>query len=174
MSIVDPLVSSWNKYKYTSLFDTDTRTGNLSTLVDQQLSGLDPAVIQNYNSLLAKFPNQSKDYLLSAAKIGLNSTSKGIEKLSANDGINQLKQDLINVDSIKSEAEKNKGFRQGVYSVLKGVTRAGFATIQSPYQYISNVGRNIYAKAKGEISTGQLISNVSLSELYGESLIIMV
>jgi len=168
MSIVDPLVSSWNKYKYTSLFDTDTRTGNLSTLVDQQLSGLDPAVIQNYNSLLAKFPNQSKDYLLSAAKIGLNSTSKGIEKLSANDGINQLKQDLINVDSIKSEAEKNKGFRQGVYSVLKGVTRAGFATIQSPYQYISNVGRNIYAKAKGEISTGQLISNVSLSELYGE------
>ena len=168
MSIVDPLVSSWNKYKYTSLFDTDTRTGNLSTLVDQQLSGLDPAVIQNYNSLLSKFPNQSKDYLLSAAKIGLNASSKGIEKLSANDGINQLKQDLINVDSIKSEAEKNKGFTQGVYSVLKGVTRAGFATVQAPYQYITNVGRNIYAKAKGEISTGQLISNVSLSELYGE------
>ena len=168
MPITDPLVSSWNKYKYTSLFDTDTRTGNLSNLVDQQLSGLDPAVIQNYNSLLTKFPNQSKDYLLSAAKIGLNASSKGIDKLSANDGINQLKQDLINVDNIKSEAEKNKGFTQSVYSILKGVTRTGFATLQAPYQYLTNVGRNIYAKSKGEISTGQLISNVSLSELVGE------
>jgi len=168
MSIVDPLVSSWNKYKYTSLFDIDTRTSNLSTLVDQQLSGLDPATIQNYNSLLSKFPNQSKDYLLSAAKIGLNASSKDIEKLSANDGINQLKQDLINVDSIKSEAEKNKGFRQGIYSVLKGVTRVGFATLQSPYQYVSNVGRNIYAKAKGESSTAQLFNSIPLGQIIGQ------
>ncbi len=77
-------------------------------------------------------------------------------------------QDLINVDSIKSEAEKNKGFRQGIYSVLKGVTRVGFATLQSPYQYVSNVGRNIYAKAKGESSTAQLFNSIPLGQIIGQ------
>jgi hypothetical protein len=166
--MADPLSSSWNKYKYTSIFDIDPVSSNLPNLVDQQLAGLDPLTVQNYNSLLSKFPNQSKDYLLSAAKIGLNANTKGIEKLSANDGIAQLKQDLINVDNIKSEADKDKGFREGIYSVLKGTTRVGFAALQAPYQYITNVGRSLYAKGKGEISTTELIKNISISELTGE------
>ncbi len=161
MSALDSLTSSWSKQKYTSLFDIDTASNNISSLVDQQMAGLDPLVIQNYNSLLSKFPNQSKDYLLSAAKIGLNSSTKGIEKLSANDGIAQLKQDLINVDNIKSEADKDKTFRESMYNYLKGVSRVTFATIQSPYQYITNVGRNIYAKSKGEISTSKLVSEIA-------------
>ena len=166
--MADPLSTAWNKYKYTSLFDIDPVSSNLPNLVDQQLAGLDPLTVQNYNSLLTKFPNQSKDYLLSAAKIGLNSNTKGIEKLSANDGIAQLKQDLINVDNIKSQADKDKGFREGIYSTLKGTTRVGFAALQAPYQYITNIGRNLYAKGKGEISTSQLIKNINITELAGE------
>jgi hypothetical protein len=166
--MTDPLSASWNKNKYTSIFDIDPIASNYRNLVDQQLAGLDQLTIQNYNSLLTKFPNQSKDYLLSAAKIGLNANTKGIEKLSANDGIAQLKQDLINVDNIKSQADKDKGFHEGIYGVLKGTTRFGFAALQAPYQYITNVGRNLYAKGKGEISTTELINNISLSELIGE------
>jgi hypothetical protein len=165
---IDPLVKSWNKQKYTSLFDVDPVANNLPNMVDQAVSGLDPVTIQNFNSLVKMFPNQSKDYLVSAAKIGLNANTKGIEKLSANDGLAQLKQDLINVDNIKSEADKDKGFREGVYGVLKGVSRVTFAALQAPYQYVTNVGRNIYARSRGEISTGQLIQNVQLSELAGE------
>jgi hypothetical protein len=168
MAVKDPLLSYWNKYKYTDLFNNPGVTTPMSTLVEEQLIGLKPDIVQNYNSLLSKFPNQSKDYLLSAAKIGLNANSQGIEKLSAHDGIAQLKQDLINFDNIKSEAEKNKGFRESLYGVLKGTTRVGFAALQAPYQYVTNVGRNIYARSKGEISTSQLISNASLSELVGE------
>jgi len=166
--MVDPLVKNWTKQKYTSLFDVDVASSNLPNLVDQKLAGLDPVTIQNFNSLVKMFPNQSKDYLISAAKIGLNSSTKGIEKLSTNDGIAQLKQDLINVDNIKSEADKDNGFRESIYSVLKGTSRVAFATLQAPYQYLTNVGRNLYARGRGEISTGQLIQNASLTELFGE------
>lgn len=166
--MVDPLVKNWNKQKYTSLFDIDVASSNLPNLVDQKLAGLDPASIQNFNSLVKMFPNQSKDYLISAAKIGLNSSTKGIEKLSANDGLAQLKQDLINVDNIKSEADKNNGFRESIYSVLKGTSRVAFATLQAPYQYLTNVGRSLYAKGKGEIGTSELIQNIALPQIAGE------
>ena len=167
MAVKDPLLSYWNKYKYTDLSSAPNKVP-MSTLVEQQIAGLNPDIIQNYNSLLTKFPNQSKDYLLSAAKIGLNANSQGIEKLSAHDGIAQLKQDLINFDNIKSEADKDKGFRESIYGVLKGTSRVAFAALQAPYQYVTNVGRNLYARSRGEISTGQLIQNASLAELFGE------
>ena len=168
MAVKDPLLSYWSKYKYTDLFNAPGLQVPMSKQVEQQVAGLNPDIVQNYNSLLTKFPNQSKDYLLSAAKIGLNANTKGIDKLSAHDGIAQLKQDLINLDSIKSEADKDKGFREGIYGVLKGATRVTFAALQAPYQYVTNIGRNIYARSKGEISTGQLIQNTQLSELVGE------
>lgn len=166
--MVDPLLKNWTKQKYTSLFDISAESSNLPNLVNQKVAGLDPVTTENFNSLVKMFPNQSKDYLISAAKIGLNSSTKGIEKLSANDGIAQLKQDLINFDNIKSEADKDKSFRDGVYGVLKGLSRVTFATLQAPYQYLTNVGRNLYARGRGEISTGQLIQNASLAELFGE------
>ena len=107
----DQLSINWNKYKYTSIYDSDKTADSIGSLVDQQMSSLDPTTIQNFNSLAKKFPNQSKDYLLSAAKIGLNADTQGIDKLSANDGIAQLKQDLTNYDNITNRAKNDKGFR---------------------------------------------------------------
>ena len=166
----DPLLDSWSKKKYTSLFDIDPLASNLPNLVDQQLAGLDPLTYQNFNSLVTKFPNQSKDYLLSAAKIGLNANTKGIEKLSANDGINQLKQDLVNFDNIKSEASKNKGLAGSVYSLLKGTTRVGFAALQAPYQYITTIGRDLYSLGKKDgVSGSQLLKDISIQGLVGDT-----
>ena len=168
--MADPLLTSWNKYKYTSLFDIDPVSSNLPNLVKQQLVGLDQTTIDNYNSLLARFPNQSPDYLISAAKIGLNANTKGIEKLSANDGIAQLKQDLINIDNIKSQADKDKGFRESVWGVLKGTSRAAFATLQAPYQYITTIGRDLYSLGnKDSVSKSQLLKDISLQSLFGET-----
>ena len=165
----DQLSINWNKYKYTSIYDIDKTTNNVGSLVDQQMKSLDSLTIQNFDSLVKKFPNQSKDYLLSAAKIGLNANTQGIEKLSANDGIAQLKQDLTNYDNITNRAKTDKGFRESIYGVLKGTTRALFATLQAPYQYVSTVGRDLYAMSKGEISTSQLIKDASLTGLFGET-----
>jgi len=61
--MADPLLTSWTKQKYTSLFDVDPVSSNLPNMVDQKLAGLDQATIQNFNSLVKMFPNQSKDYL---------------------------------------------------------------------------------------------------------------
>lgn len=148
------LGKDWNKYQYTSVFDTKNTNRVLANAVDTQLQGLDPQINANFNSLVNKFPNQSKDFLLSAAKLGLNADSKGIEKLASADGLAQLKQDLANVDKLKSVAKEDKGFLQGVrdavYSGIKGTTRALFATLQAPYQYGTTVARELYATARGE------------------------
>ena len=165
--MADPLLTSWTKQKYTSLFDVDPVSSNLPNMVDQKLAGLDQATIQNFNSLVKMFPNQSKDYLISAAKIGLNSSTKGIEKLSANDGISQLKQDLINVDNIKSQADNDKGFRESIYGVLKGASRVTFATLQAPYQYLTTVGRDLYSLGKKDsVGLTGALKSINLANIF--------
>lgn len=147
------LGKNWNKYQYTSVFDNNPNRA-LVNAVETQLMGLDPKVTDNFNSLVNKFPNQSKDFLLGAAKLGLNANSKGVDKLASVDGLAQLKQDLANVDNLKNKVKEDKGFlgsiKDAVYSGIKGTTRTLFAAIQAPYQYLSTVGRDIYALSKGQ------------------------
>lgn len=152
-------ITDWTKYKYTSIFDYDKVANNIGSAVDNTILGLDPKIVDNFNSLNQKFPNQSKDYLLSAAKIGLNANSQGIDKLSAHDNLASLKQDLFNIENIKSEAKKNKSFAGAIYSVLKGTSRFGFAALQAPYQFATGIGRDLYAISKGEISAGEALEN---------------
>jgi len=172
--MADPLASEWNKYKYTSLFDTDVISKSLDAAVQQRIATLDPQIQSNLDSLLTKFPNQSKDFLLSAAQMGLNANSKGIEKLATADGFAQLKQDLTNVDNIKSTAKKNKNFAEAVwntviYNPFKGATRLAFAGLQAPYQYVTTVGRNLYAAAKGEAKPVDMLSSLSPAGLIGDT-----
>lgn len=160
------LGKSWNKYQYTSVFDNIPNRA-LANAVDMQLQGLDPKITDNFNSLVNKFPNQSKDFLLGAAKLGLNSNSQGIEKLASVDGLAQLKQDLANVDNLKSKVDQNKGLlgtiKDTIYSGIKGTSRLLFATLQAPYQYISTVGRDVYAMSKGQDigSTGEAFKRLN-------------
>ena len=158
-------IADWTKYKYTSIFDYDTVANNIGAAVDNTLLGLDPKIVDNFNSLTQKFPNQSKDYLLSAAKIGLNANSQGVDKLSAHDNLASLKQDLFNIDNINAQAKKDKSFGQSIWGVLKGTSRVGFAALQTPYQYASGIGRDIYALSKGEINLGEALQNNALGAL---------
>ena len=161
------LGKDWNKYRYTSLFDTTNTNRLLANAVNNQVMGLDPNIQANFDSLLRKFPNQSKDFLLSAAKLGLNASTQGIERLASVDGLAQLKQDLANIDNLKAQGEQNKGFLQGVkdavYGGIKGTTRVLFATLQAPYQYLTTVARDIYAGKADRPNTFPMIG------LYGET-----
>ena len=167
------LGKDWNKYRYTSLFDTSNTNRLLANAVNNQVLGLDPTIQSNFDSLLRKFPNQSKDFLLSAAKLGLNANTAGIERLASVDGLAQLKQDLANVDNLKSQAKENKGFLQGVkdavYSGLKGTTRTLFATLQAPYQYVTTAARDIYSGNLNAIRlnpiTGMFSDTTNLGQL---------
>ena len=167
--MADKAVVDWNKYKYVDLHTVDQNTKNLGILVDQQMASLDPTIIQNYDSLFKRFPSQSKDYLLSAAKIGLNADTKGIEKLSAHDGIAQLKQDLTNYDGIKNKSIMDRSFNENIFGFFKGTSRALFATLQAPYQYVTTIGRDLYAMSKGEIGVGQVAKDANIANLVGET-----
>ena len=172
--MADPLATEWNKYKYTSLFDTDVISQYTDAAVKQRIATLDPQIQANLDSLLNKFPNQSKDFLLSAAQMGLNANSKGIEKLATADGFAQLKQDLTNVDNIKSTAKQNKNFAEAVwntviYNPFKGATRLAFAGLQAPYQYVTTVGRDLYAMGKGEVGLDTFTKDSSLVNLAGQT-----
>jgi hypothetical protein len=53
------LGKEWNKYRYSSLFDTSTTNRLLSNAVTNQVMGLSPEIESNFQSLVTKFPNQS-------------------------------------------------------------------------------------------------------------------
>lgn len=165
MADQNKLIKDWSKYKYTNLFDNDNTGKMLSNAVDTAVATLRPETYQNLQSLIAKFPNSSKDYLLAAANLGLNANSKGIERLAAVDGLAQLKQDLSNVDNLKSVTNQNKNFavaiKDNLYGGLKGGIRTTFATLQAPWQYLTTIGRDLYAASKGEIGAGQLMKDLN-------------
>ena len=132
LNIKNSLYEAGKQYQFSSLWDVDSIAKANSNAIDNAMRNLDPKIQDNFASLSQKFPNQSKDYLLGAAKMGLNANSKGIEKLAAADGIAQLKQDLANVNKISSTADNNKNVADWLYSALKGSIRYTFAATALP------------------------------------------
>ncbi len=97
-------LDSWNpsknkNIKITGIFD-NTQT-QLDRLVAQEMNSITPQQYQNFLSMQAKYPNQSKDFILSAVRLGLNADTPGIGKLASIDGLSQLKQDYLNTQNIK-------------------------------------------------------------------------
>jgi hypothetical protein len=122
-NIKNSLYEAGKQYQFSGLWDVDVIAKANSDAINNAIVNLDPTIQDNFASLSQKFPNQSKDYLLGAAKMGFNSNTKGIERLAAADGIAQLKQDLSNVNKISSSAENDKNISDYLYSALKGTIR---------------------------------------------------
>jgi hypothetical protein len=184
--ITDPslnqLAINWNHYKYTSLFDQDPVAASMPDHVNAAVAGLDPNIQHNFDSLASKFPNASKDFLLSGAKMGLNADYPNVEKYISADGIAQLKQDLNNVKNISSTAQKNRGFAENVWNALvynpiyrpaKAAARVGFAALQYPKEMITAVGRDLYAASHGEGSKvnfgADVLGSTTLGQLIGST-----
>jgi hypothetical protein len=108
----------------------------------------------DFDSIVSKYPNLSKDLAIAAVMQGLNANTPGIDKLATMDGIAQLKQDNINLKAIAGKSKDNKNFAQSVadmlYGGFKGVVRTGFAVLQAPYQYFTKEVRDIYALTHGQ------------------------
>ena len=144
-NIKNSLYEAGKQYQFSGLWDVDVIARANADAIDNAIVNLDPKVQENFASLSQKFPNQSKDYLLGAAKMGLNSNSKGIERLAAADGIAQLKQDLVNVNTISSTAKNNKNVGDWLYSALKGGLRYTFAATALPKEIVTTVARDLYS-----------------------------
>jgi len=160
------------KIKVTGLFD-NTQV-KLDRIVASELAQLSPAQYENFNKWVSRYPNQSKDLIMSAVRMNIPVDAPGVEKLTSVDGVAQLKQDLINTENIKSKIKEDKGFLRDLldvaYGQLKGTSRLTFATLRAPYEYVSNVGRNLYALANDKKKPGfnELIQDLSPAAMLGE------
>jgi hypothetical protein len=163
-NLKNSLYEAGKQYQFSGLWDVDVIAKANARAIDNAMLNLDPKIQDNFASLSQKFPNQSKDYLLGAAKMGLNSNSKGIERLAAADGIAQLKQDLSNVNTISSAAKNNKNIGDGIYSLLKGAIRYTFAATALPKEVITTVARDLYSGQADNIA-----GNVGFFGLNSES-----
>ena len=167
----------WNpeknkKLKTTGIFNNPQL--QMDRLIQSEMSALNPAQYQTFTQFMARYPNQSKDFIMSAVRMGFSPDTPGIGKLASIDGLAQLKQDLTNQKNIKSSIEKDKtivgDIRDGLYSTLKGTTRVGFAATRSIYDSLTTLGRNAYAISSGEKAPdfNQVLKDVGQG-IFGES-----
>ena len=126
---------------YKELYSTPSQNETRNKMISLQLGSLSPDSFSNFNSIAAKYPNISKDLIMGMVQQGLTVNTPGLGKIVSVDGINQLKNDTMNVDKIKSSVNSNRGivgevgnvFRNLVYNPFKTTTRVGFAGIRSIY-----------------------------------------
>lgn len=153
MSGLDAWNPSKNKnIKITGIFDNTQ--AQLDRLVAQEMNNITPQQYQNFVIMQQRYPNQSKDFILSAVRMGLNADTPGIGKLASIDGLSQLKQDYVNTQNIKKSVANDRSLAgtllNGAYAALKGTSRVTFSATRGIYDNLTAVGRDIYAIATSD------------------------
>lgn len=147
-------LDSWNpsknkNVKITGIFDNTQ--AQLDRLVAQEMNNITPQQYQNFLLMQQRYPNQSKDFILAAVRLGLNADTPGIGKLASIDGLSQLKQDYLNTQNIKKSVANDRNLAgtilNGAYAALKGTSRVTFSATRGIYDNLTAVGRDIYAIA---------------------------
>lgn len=140
---------------------------NLLKSIDQgpiiaaRAAQLDPVMQDNYNAIVAKYPNMSKDSIIAAVQKGITANMDGLEKIATADGLAQLISDKTRLENLARAGKENRGVGEALWATLKGVSRVGFAALQHPYQVVTNVFRNLYALEKGEVTSQQAFGNIA-------------
>jgi hypothetical protein len=116
-----------------------------------QMNSLTPDMYRNFQDIVNTYPGMSKDLIMAMVSQGLTASTPGIGKIVSIDGIAQLKNDMMNVDKIKSTVAKDRGFlgtigdafRNVVYDPFKGATRLTFAALRYPYDSFTAAVRDV-------------------------------
>ena len=116
-----------------------------------QMNGLTPDMYRNFQGIVDKYPGMSKDLIMAMVSQGLTADTPGIGKIVSLDGISQLKNDMLNVDKIKSTVKQDRGFlgaigdtfKNTVYDPFKGATRLAFAALRYPYDTVTAAVRDV-------------------------------
>ena len=116
-----------------------------------QMNGLTPDMYRNFQGIVDKYPGMSKDLIMAMVSQGLTADTPGIGKIVSLDGISQLKNDMLNVDKIKSTVKQDRGFlgaigdtfKNTVYDPFKGTTRLAFAALRYPYDTVTAAVRDV-------------------------------
>ena len=130
--------------------------------IQMNMVNLSPDKYANFNAITSRYPNISKDLVMSMVQQGLTADTPGLGKITSLDGVTQLKNDALNVDKIKSTVKKDRGivgsvfdaYQNAIYDPLKGAVRVGFAALRQPYDFATTVSRDIYAMTQNEKGAG--------------------
>lgn len=134
-----------------------------------QMGSLTGQTYANFNSIINKYPNMSKDVVMSMVRQGFDANTPGIDKITTMDGLAALKADAFAIDKIKSTVKPDRGILghitnaldEVIYDPFKGLTRLTFATLRSPYEMYTGIVRDIVAIQRGEKGAGQrLVSDL--------------
>lgn len=153
----------------------NTDNGMLQRLIKQEMASLDGSQMANFNSIITKYPHLSKEVIVGLIKAGANADTPGIGTVANLDGVQSAIKAATMVDKLKSQYGNDKNMlesiRDTVYGGLKGTTRVGFAALRSPYDYVTTIGRDIYALTKNEKGAGfQLAQDLNPgSMLFGKT-----
>jgi hypothetical protein len=131
--------------------------------INMAMINLTPDKYSNFNAITSRYPNITKDLVMSMVQQGLTVNTPGLGKITSIDGINQLKNDALNVDKIKSSVKKDRGivgsildsYQNAIYDPFKGAVRVGFALLRQPYDFVTTLSRDAYAISQGEEGAGQ-------------------
>ena len=157
-----------SKFRAPGMFDNAGST--LQQLINQEIAGLDGSQHANFDSIVKKYPHISKEIVVSLIRHGANADTPGIDKVVSLDGVNQAMSAATAIKKLPSLAAKDKNFvstvKDAIYGGLKGTTRLGFAALRTPYDYLTTLGRDVYAASKGELGADQILKDVSGAGLF--------
>ena len=156
---INPLVAKY--------YTEQNRRDFMNSSIRIVAANLTPDKLDNFNQITARYPNISKDLVMAMVQANLNVNTPGIGKVVSLDGVQQLKNDAMNVDKIKSQVKADKSllgsigdaFRNVVYDPFKGITRYGFAALRAPYDYATVMTRDISSTLSGEKGAASQLLN---------------
>jgi len=136
---------------YKELYSKSSMQETRNRMVSLEYGSLTPDKTDNFTKIANKYPNISKDLIMSMVKQGLTADTPGIGTIVSVDGITKLKNDMINVDNIKKSVASDRGIlgqignqlSNKIYDPFKATTRVGFAAIRSVYDLATVSARNI-------------------------------
>ena len=155
---------------------------DLELRVMTEMAGLSQDKYNNFNKIIAKYPNLSKDLVMSMVNTNMTVDTPGIEKITSLDGINQLKsaaqkaafdtgiKPLDMKSSTPLGTQLSKPFKP-IYEPLKAASRAIFATARMPYEGLTVAVRDAQNGKYGSIlpdifSTQTTAGSLLKSELF--------
>lgn len=160
-----------SKFRAPGIFDNSGSV--LQQLINQEIAGLDGSQHANFDSIVKKYPHISKEIVVSLIRHGANADTPGIDKVVSLDGVNQAMTAATAIKKLPALAAKDKNFfstvKDALYGGLKGTTRVGFAALRAPYDYLTTLGRDVYAASKGEVGLGQIVKDASGAGLFNQS-----
>lgn len=168
LGIYEP--SSPQSKKARNLFSNND-SDMLKRLINQQIATLDGTQHTNFDSIVKKYPQLSKEVVVGLVKAGANADTPGIDKVTSLDGIESAIRAATVVKKLPSTFGKDKNLfekaRDAAYGGLKGTTRVGFALLRSPYDYLTTAVRDAVALSRGEIGVKQFAQDIQPGAMFG-------